>query len=200
VNAASGVMPKKACIHLGDSKNGLFIAGSHTGLTTAQIKSLIKSGAIGLELDVTHVFNRRAMDRKIRSLRKRAVQLLKQNKSVCIYTPREYHEFKGKTNLEIAIAISDALVNVVRKVYRFADYIVAKGGITSHEIAVKALNIKKATVLGQAIPGVPVVAVKKMCKKQLNYTIFPGNVGGINSLVKIKQIYEGGNDYDVGKS
>ena len=36
------------------------------------------------------------------------------------------------------------------------EFLIAKGGITSNDVAVEALGVKRATVLGQVVPGVPV--------------------------------------------
>ena len=63
----------------------------------------------------------------------------------------------SEDNLRIGSEVSDALVEISRALIDEASFIVAKGGITSHDIAAKGLNIRKATVLGQALPGVPVI-------------------------------------------
>ena len=57
-------------------------------------------------------------------------------------------------------------------------YIVAKGGITSHDLAQKGLGCKRATVLGQITPGVPVWRLDQAERfENLPYVVFPGNVG-----------------------
>ena len=51
--------------------------------------------------------------------------------------------------------VSDAVVDIVRGVTVKPSFFIAKGGITSHDIAVKSFQIHTARVLGQVDPGVP---------------------------------------------
>ena len=51
--------------------------------------------------------------------------------------------------------VSDAVVDIVRGVTTKPSFFIAKGGITSHDIAVKSFDIRTARVLGQVDPGVP---------------------------------------------
>ena len=62
-------------------------------------------------------------------------------------------------------------------------YLLAKGGITSHDLAAKALRVKRAVVLGQIVPGVPVWRCGAESRfPDLAYIVFPGNVGSTESL------------------
>ena len=130
------------------------------------------------------------MKRQRRRILKETRERFRCGQSVCIYTPRKYQAFEGKTNLQIAKAVSREMTIIARMLHRSADYIVAKGGITSHDIAVHGLGIKKAEALGQVLDGVPVIRVKKPFGKTIIYTIFPGNVGNDTALVRIKEKYE----------
>jgi uncharacterized protein YgbK (DUF1537 family) len=67
-------------------------------------------------------------------------------------------------------------------------YILAKGGITSSDVATLGLHVKRAMVLGQTLPGVPVWHLGTESRfPGLVYIVFPGNVGDENSLVEIYQ-------------
>ena len=62
-------------------------------------------------------------------------------------------------------------------------FVVAKGGITSADVGVKALAIRKARVAGQIQPGVPVWIADENSKfPDIPYVIFPGNVGDDETL------------------
>jgi uncharacterized protein YgbK (DUF1537 family) len=51
-----------------------------------------------------------------------------------------------------------------------------QGGITSSDLATKALNAKSATVIGQALPGVPLWQLGPESKHpSVPYIVFPGN-------------------------
>ena len=60
---------------------------------------------------------------------------------------------------------------------------IAKGGITSSDVGTKALAVKRANVLGQIRPGIPVWQTGEESKfPQTPYVIFPGNVGENTTL------------------
>ena len=83
-------------------------------------------------------------------------------------------------NLAIGQQISESLVTIVSGLSATPKFLIAKGGITSSDIATKALGIKRATVIGQLLPGVPVWRTED----GLGYVIFPGNVGGDDALLE----------------
>ena len=65
-------------------------------------------------------------------------------------------------------------------------FLIAKGGITSSDVGIKALRVKKALVLGQAAPGIPVWKTgEESLFPGLSYIIFPGNVGNAETLRNI---------------
>ena len=62
-------------------------------------------------------------------------------------------------------------------------FVIAKGGITSSDVGTKALRVKKANVLGQIMPGIPVWQTGDESRFPLTpYVIFPGNVGEVETL------------------
>jgi uncharacterized protein YgbK (DUF1537 family) len=66
--------------------------------------------------------------------------------------------------------------------------VLAKGGITSHDIAAKALGVQRAVVMGQIIPGVPVWRLGEGSRfPGMSYIVFPGNVGGETSMTDVVQ-------------
>ena len=76
--------------------------------------------------------------------------------------------------------VSDFLVDIVRRMPFTPAYLVAKGGITSHDILTKGLAIRSARVLGQVVNSVPCVMTN-----HFPYIIFPGNVGQKESLAEV---------------
>jgi uncharacterized protein YgbK (DUF1537 family) len=66
--------------------------------------------------------------------------------------------------------------------------LIAKGGITSSDLATKALGVKRALVRGQILPGIPLWEVGAESRYPgLVYVVFPGNVGGDDALVQARQ-------------
>ena len=63
------------------------------------------------------------------------------------------------------------------------NFIIAKGGITSSDVGTKALRVKRARVMGQIKPGIPVWMTGDESKfPYMPYVIFPGNVGQVTTL------------------
>jgi uncharacterized protein YgbK (DUF1537 family) len=63
-------------------------------------------------------------------------------------------------------------------------YLIAKGGITSSDVATRGLGVKRAMVAGQLLPGIPVWQLGAEARfPGLNYIVFPGNVGGPDALL-----------------
>jgi uncharacterized protein YgbK (DUF1537 family) len=68
-------------------------------------------------------------------------------------------------------------------------YVLAKGGITSSDVATKALGVKRAMVIGQVIAGVPVWQMGPETRYPgAIYIVFPGNVGGPAALADVVKL------------
>ncbi len=68
-------------------------------------------------------------------------------------------------------------------------YLLAKGGITSNDVAVKALRMKRAMVIGQVLPGIAVWESGPEARfPGLKYVVFPGNVGGPGTLADVVDV------------
>ena len=81
------------------------------------------------------------------------------------------------------MGVSRALVRLVSGLGVRPRFLVAKGGITSSDIGVLALGVRRATVLGQALPGVPVWQLGPESRfPGMAYVVFPGNVGDEDAL------------------
>ena len=62
-------------------------------------------------------------------------------------------------------------------------FLIAKGGITSSDVGTKGLSVRRALVLGQVAPGIPVWQTGPESKfPGMSYIIFPGNVGAATTL------------------
>jgi uncharacterized protein YgbK (DUF1537 family) len=89
-------------------------------------------------------------------------------------------------SLSIGQKVSEALTEVVRRCERRPKYVLAKGGVTSSDVATRGLQIRRAQVLGQILPGVPVWRCGQGSRfPGMPYFVFPGNVGDAESLVDL---------------
>ena len=74
-----------------------------------------------------------------------------------------------------------------------ARYIIAKGGITSSDLATKSLKVKRALVIGQILPGIPVWKLDDNCEEpNMIYVVFPGNVGAEDGITAAVRKFAGG--------
>ena len=95
-------------------------------------------------------------------------------------------------DLDIGREVSAALVDVVRQVSPTPRYLIAKGGITSSDVATRGLGVQRAWVLGQILPGIPVWRLGAESRfPGLPYVVFPGNVGADDSLADAIRILRG---------
>jgi len=105
-----------------------------------------------------------------------------------LFTSRELVSSANRAeNLEIGKKVSNALIAALYEVTSRPRFIIAKGGITSHDVAQKGLGAARAWVLGQLFPGVPVWRLESGPQSRFEgvpYVVFPGNVGGPESLMQ----------------
>src|SRR5699024_1932870 len=112
-------------------------------------------------------------------------------RSDCVlYTSRELVRTEDPAeSLAIARSVSDAVVEVVRRVRTARPaWVVAKGGITSHEVAARGLGIRRAGVEGQFWAGqVSPSSAEEAPEEVLRmpYVVFPGHVVGAQALADV---------------
>ena len=100
---------------------------------------------------------------------------------------------KLQTNQASQADVAAALITIVRGIQAAPRYILAKGGITSNDVAAKALGVQRAVVAGQIIPGVPVWRLGEDSRfPGMSYIVFPGNVGTETSMTDVVQTLRGG--------
>jgi uncharacterized protein YgbK (DUF1537 family) len=109
---------------------------------------------------------------------------LQNQKTPVVYTSRQELRFSTPgQRLQAGQTIASFLATLVQRLPFYPAYIIAKGGITSHEILVRGLQVATARVLGQILPGVPVIALPAQHRfGAIPYVIFPGNVGEPDAL------------------
>ena len=181
--------------------HGLILVGSYVPTTTRQLEgALALDGVRGVEMSVLRLLEHESREIELGRVADEVNGSLASSE-VVVYTSRELVT-AGKTgsaglsNIEIGAAVSGALVEVMRRVDRALplSFVVAKGGITSSDIATKGLEVRRAEVAGPLLPPgiVPVwILPEENDFPGLPYVIFPGNVGGPDSLARAIEILRG---------
>ena len=166
---------------------GIIVVGSHTDKTTKQVEELKKLTDIEfIELDATLVKDDEAFEKEVKRCLNLEETCIKAGKTVCCYTTRALitaDTGDKEDELRLSVKISDAVQSLVGRLSVTPSFVIAKGGITSSDVGTKALAVKKANVLGQIKPGIPVWQTGEESKFPLTpYVIFPGNVGEVTTL------------------
>ena len=125
--------------------------------------------------------------REIQRVSDAADQAIAQGKNVAIYTRRERLDLNAadkEDELRLATRISEGVLQIIADLKIRPNFIIAKGGITSSDVATQGLSLRRAMVMGQILPGIPVWRTGQESKfPGMPYVIFPGNVGDENSLL-----------------
>jgi uncharacterized protein YgbK (DUF1537 family) len=172
-----------------EGRGGLIIVGSHVPKSTAQLKHLLAHNQLSEhEVDVPALLSN-GLSPAPRDLAQKLAEAYTAGKTCVLYTSREVVATEGATaNLNIAATVSGYLEAVVAALPAQPAFLLTKGGITSSRIGTEALGVKRAMVLGQVQPGVPTWELGPESKfPGMPFIIFPGNVGGEDSLSLILQ-------------
>ncbi len=188
-NFESTILTHEKLVDKENHNGGLIIVGSHVKKTTMQLSCLQRNGlAVSLELNQHLVLQPEKFSEEICRVSRETSRLIADGKTVVVSTRRERLDLNGadkEAELDLAGKISDGLVSVVSGLNIRPNFIIAKGGITSSDVATKGLNIHKAQVLGQILPGIPVWKTGEESKfPQMPYVVFPGNVGTETALLE----------------
>jgi uncharacterized protein YgbK (DUF1537 family) len=172
---------------------GLLVVGSHVTRSSQQLDHLLEYGNVrGIEVRVDKILSAQNRDGEIQRSIDSVNDALSQRRDVVVYTSRKLITGRDhEDSLSIGSRISHALVEIVHSLKVRPRYILAKGGITSSNIATQALEIVKAKVLGQILPGVPVWQTGSESKfPGMPYIVFPGNVGSAGALLDIVRSFK----------
>jgi uncharacterized protein YgbK (DUF1537 family) len=180
--------------------HGLIVVGSHVSQTSRQLAALRAQGRTAdIELDVPAILS--GADVVTGTARQVAGALGRSD--VLLYTSRTVAAGSGgAASLAIGRRVSAALSRVVREALAAEPaWIIAKGGITSHDVALRGLGIRRADVAGQLFPGTisvfrPIDAAPGAIG--MPYVVFAGNVGDDGTLRRVVAILNGLNGEQEG--
>lgn len=167
---------------------GLIIAGSYIRKSSEQILAVqALPNVVSLEVSVLNLLAEEKRQSEIERVIVQANRIMAEGKVALIYTSRQFiGGSDGASSLQIGQMISRSLVEIVRRLSVKPAWVIAKGGITASDIATYGLEISRARVLGQILPGVPVWQAAEGSRwAGIIYVVFPGNVGTPHSIADI---------------
>lgn len=165
---------------------GLIVAGSHVPQTTAQLAALRAAHQLHVvELSVERILAD-GPDALAATVAAALDAELARGRNVLLATSRTLVSgADAAASLEIGRRVSGALISIVRTLRVRPRFLIAKGGITSSDVATRGLGVRRALVRGQILPGVPVWRLGAESRfPGLDYIVFPGNVGGDAALAE----------------
>ncbi|WP_158594570.1 four-carbon acid sugar kinase family protein [Ulvibacterium marinum] len=191
INAIANI-PLAPLLHGSDlissGKGGLVIVGSYVPKTTEQLTILMQeTGYEFHQIEVEKIFDSNLRTSVIQDAVTAVDKALKVDRIIVLYTSREVVKGINKSeSLDIVNSVSGTLVELVQNLEVRPKFILSKGGITSSDIATRALNVKRAEIKGQILEGVPVWELGPESRfPHMPYIVFPGNVGDNHALENV---------------
>jgi uncharacterized protein YgbK (DUF1537 family) len=169
---------------------GLVVVGSYVQKTSRQLETLLGAGAVeAVELDVDRLADAARSDAAVATARERIDASLRSGRTAAVYTSRSTHLTSRPGFLDVGRSVMRGLCASVGGLRERPAWIVAKGCITSIEVARRALGVRRARVLGQIANGVPVWRLgDESAAPGAPYVVFPGNVGDERTLLEVVSI------------
>lgn len=180
------LLQRKDMVQEESSHGGIIVVGSHTQKTTMQVEELKNiSGLEFIEFNSDLVLEDR-LGEEVARVNVLSETLIARGKTVVVYTKRKLLVVENDTKEQAllrSVKISEGVQALVGNLQIKPAFVIAKGGITSSDVGVKALLVKQALVLGQIRPGIPVWKTDEDSRfPGIPYVIFPGNVGTKDTL------------------
>ena len=169
----------------GNANGGLIIIGSHVKKTTEQFEKLRELDAVKfVEFNHLLVLDTPRLEAELQRIIRETEDAIRHGMTVAVYTGHKRFDAGSEAeSLRVSVQISDALTSIVRRLSVQPAFLIAKGGITSSDVGTKGLSVRRALVLGQVAPGIPVWQTGAESKfPGMSYIIFPGNVGAVETL------------------
>lgn len=176
------------------ANGGVVIVGSHTHKTTEQLNRLLElENVVPVAFDSNRVLEgSEALAAEVRRCVAQEESVIRSGKTAVCYTCRKLLSLENDSKesaLRRSVQISDAVQSLIAGLNVTPAFVIAKGGITSSDVGTKALGVKRADVMGQICPGVPVWKIGAESRfPGMPYVIFPGNTGDETSLRRAVEI------------
>jgi uncharacterized protein YgbK (DUF1537 family) len=169
---------------------GVVLVGSHVAKSSRQLQTLIDTtDVVPVEIDLERLVQDEAG--LFETIIDRLETAQHESRNLVLYTSRGERQFPTTAErLAFGERVSGFLVRIVRNLPRETGFLISKGGITSNDTLSRGLALRTARVLGQILPGCPVVRCPADHPRlpELPVVIFPGNVGDDASLAEVYRI------------
>ena len=172
---------------------GVVVVGSHVAKSSRQLERLLARPDVApLHVDLDRLLADE--DGLFDALREAAAAAFAAGRHGVLFTSRGERRFDStRERLAFGERVSAFLVRLERALPRDIGFLVSKGGITSNDTLSQGLALRSARVVGQVHAGCSVVVCPADHPRYpaLPVVIFPGNVGGDDSLADVVAVLAG---------
>lgn len=177
-------------------RTGLVLIGSHVAQTTRQLDELRNlDRCVFRELDAARLADAATRSVEADEAARWAMASVADGNDVVLFTSRAVRKTgDADTSLAMAREVSAGVVQAARLCVEAVtpSWIVAKGGITSSDIATSALGIRRAWVRGTLLPGIVALWQPTVGDyPDVPYVVFAGNVGADSDLRNVVDLMRG---------
>lgn len=166
---------------IGEPRPTLLVCGSHTRGATRQLAPVIATWGEPVTVDTELVFTDSVAASDAVGI-EASEQLNKRGLAIIM---SERTRSSEHNTLEHGRRVMDALTTAVHLLAPKVEVVIAKGGITSADVARIGLGARTARVLGQVLPGISVWQFEAFDGHEILYVVVPGNVGGPDTLTQV---------------
>lgn len=184
----AGLHPASVQPELTSQKNRvLVVCGSHTEASSQQLARLEKHAGPALTIPTDRLLAE-GLALVVSHLADQVEQALTEQRFAILATERLRQA--RHNDLSIGARVMSALTAIVTRVAQSCDAVIAKGGITSAQVATEGLAATRAYVQGQLEPGVSLWNLTLSTGRTLPYAVIPGNIGHEQTLVHIARRFQ----------
>ena len=190
---AQPVPAEKVASYRQSTKPGIIFAGSYVQNTTDQLTELLSLEnvrGIEIDLDACQIPSRRR--EQVNAIAQQINILFSKKITPVVFTPRGFQEQSNRQKqIQFGNNINQFFSELAAQLPPDLGYIISKGGNTTNQLLNKGLNLNKAFLLGQILPGCCLVKAPMHHRfPALPIVLFPGNVGDRHSLITAFQRLE----------
>jgi len=176
------------------SRGGLVVVGSYVPKSSEQLQRVLADSRImNVEVNVPALLSGDSRAGEIARANQAVNEALQRDQDAVLYTSRQLITGPDPVeSLSICRRVSDSLMQILDGVVVRPRFIIAKGGITSSDVATKPLRVRRAIVLGQILAGIPLWRLGDESRwPGMIYVSFPGNLGGPEALLDVVEKLSG---------
>jgi uncharacterized protein YgbK (DUF1537 family) len=160
----------------------LLVCGSYTSGATDQIRAVIERYDPPV-IEVPFSSTVEGWSESAAEIGRELRESVRDARLVVLMTPRRRQDADDR--FDAGSQMMTTIAGAVREVVDHLTAVVAKGGITSAEVATRGLGARRAHVVGQVDNGIPLWTVKMPDEQRMPLVVVPGNMGDRDAINRI---------------